>query len=120
MAELKDGQIRSATVIKHEDFGAFVDLGGGVNALIPRSEISWTRGDDPTQLLPVGQTVSVMITRVETRDGRPRVSASLRQLAEDPWNSVTDEFAVGRTVKGKVVRMMPFGAFLELAPGVEG
>ena len=65
MAELKDGQIRSATVIKHEDFGAFVDLGGGVNALIPRSEISWTRGDDPTQLLPVGQTVSVMITRVK-------------------------------------------------------
>lgn len=120
MAELREGQVRSAVVVKHEDFGVFVDLGAGVNALVPRSEVSWSRADDPAALLPLGQQVSVMILRVEMRDGRPRVSASLRQLGENPWSSVGDGFAVGRTVRGKVTRLMPFGAFLELAPGVEG
>jgi len=64
--------------------------------------------------------VSVMILRVEMRDGRPRVSASLRQIGESPWSSMGDAFAVGRTVRGKVTRLTAFGAFLELAPGIEG
>lgn len=120
MAELREGQVRSAVVVKHEPFGVFVDLGAGVNALVPRSEVSWSRSDDPATLLPLGQQVSVVILRVETRDGRPRVSASLRQIGESPWTSMGDAFAVGRTVRGKVTRLAAFGAFLELAPGIEG
>lgn len=120
MAQLREGQVRSAVVVKHEAFGVFVDLGAGVNALVPRSEVSWSRADDPAALLPVGRQVSVMILRVEMRDGRPRVSASLRRMDEDPWTSSGGEFAVGRTVRGRVTRLMAFGAFLELAPGIEG
>ena len=120
MAQLREGQVRSAVVVKHESFGVFVDLGAGVNALVPRSEVSWSRTEDPEALLPVGRQVSVMILRVEMRDGRPRVSASLRRMDEDPWTSAGGEWSVGRTVRGRVTRLMAFGAFLELAPGIEG
>jgi small subunit ribosomal protein S1 len=120
MAQLREGQVRSAVVIKHESFGVFVDLGAGVNALVPRSEVSWSRTEDPEALLPVGRQVSVMILRVEMRDGRPRVSASLRRMDEDPWSAAGGEWTVGRTVRGRVTRLMAFGAFLELAPGIEG
>jgi small subunit ribosomal protein S1 len=117
LEEIAEDQLRTVTVVKHETFGIFVDLGGGVNALVPQSEVSWTRGEAPP---PVGTQITVKIMRVEKGGERPRISASLRQAGDNPWSDVSDRLMVGSTVRGKVTRLTTYGAFVELPGGLEG
>jgi small subunit ribosomal protein S1 len=119
-ARLHEGAVVTGTVTSVRDFGAFVDL-GGVEGLIHVSEIGHARPSDPGDVLAVGQQLEVQVVRIE-RDakGGHRIGLSLRALAPDPWSSAADRFAVGTTVRGRVRRLEPFGAFVELAPGLDG
>jgi small subunit ribosomal protein S1 len=115
--ELAEGQIREGTVRSVRDFGAFVDL-GGVDGLLHISEMSWSRVQDASQVVQLGQAVKVVVLKVDRE--RRKVSLGLRQLTPSPWDSVDANYPPNSVVKGKVTRLMEFGAFVELEPGVEG
>ena len=121
---LQVGSVLRGTVISLQAFGAFVDL-GGVEGLVHVSELAHRRVKHPSEVLAVGEVVEVEVTRVE-RGKDPldrkatRVSLSLRSLEGDPWDKARDLLVVGRKVSARVVRLEAFGAFLELAPGVDG
>ncbi len=100
------------------EYGAFVDLGAGVQGLLHVSEMAWSRVADPSQLLTPGQEITVKVLRVE--EGGQKVALGLKQLSADPWSTVQDAFAVGQVCEGRVTRVTEFGAFVELAPGIEG
>ena len=116
MEELEAGQLRDGTVTKLMDFGAFVDL-GGAEGLIHISKVSWTRVKHPSEVLEVGQKVRVKVEKVEEGG---RISLSHRDTLDHPWKTVGTDFAVDEIVKGKVTKLMDFGAFVQLAPGIEG
>ena len=118
---LEVGAVVRGTVSSLRDFGAFVDI-GGVEALIHVSELSYGHVDDPADVLEVGQTIEAQVVKVEPdpSGGRGRVGLSLRALAPDPWQTAIERFPAGTTVKGKVRRIEQFGAFVEIAPGLEG
>ena len=105
------------TVSRIVEFGAFVDL-GGVDGLIHISEMSWGRVKKVTDVLKVGDKVTVTVLDVNPERGK--ISLSLKDLNADPWNTAAEKYAVGNVVTGKVVRMVPFGAFVELEEGVDG
>ena len=111
-----EGEVRSIS-----DFGAFVNL-GGVDGLVHVSEMSWGNVDKPSDVVSKGQTVEVKVLKVEEGSGRngPRIALSMKQVHEDPWNTVNERFHIGQRVKGTVVRTAPFGAFVELSPGIDG
>jgi small subunit ribosomal protein S1 len=116
------GAVLPGVVTALKDFGAFVDV-GGIEGLLPASEISFERGTRPGDVLTVGQPVTVQVVRVEKRDDprRPeQVSFSLKALERDPWQDAAAQFPAGTFVKGQVMRAETFGAFVQLAPGVEG
>jgi small subunit ribosomal protein S1 len=116
------GAVLSGTVTALKDFGAFVDV-GGIEGLLPASEIGFQRGTKPSDVLSVGQPVTVQVMRVEKRDDPKRpeqVSFSLKALERDPWDGAVATVHVGALIKGRVTRAEPFGAFVELSPGVEG
>jgi small subunit ribosomal protein S1 len=116
------GAVLEGTVTSVRDFGAFVDL-GGVEGMIHVSELGYSRVAHPSEALSVGQTVRAQVIKVgETTDsrGRRQVGLSLKALAEDPWTTLKQQFPVGSTVPGTVRRLEAFGAFVEIAPGVEG
>jgi small subunit ribosomal protein S1 len=115
--ELAEGQIREGIVRSVRDFGAFVDL-GGADGLLHVSEMSWTRVQNPADVVQPGQTVKVIVLRVD-REKR-KVSLGLKQLQQSPWDTVEANYPTGSTVKGKVTKLMEFGAFVELEPGLEG
>lgn len=117
LSSLEPGQVRSARVVRHESFGAFLDLGSGLTALLPLSEVSWTRG---AALPPVGAEVQVRLLKVETQGDRPRISASLRQAGPDPWSALGEVLVAGGTVTGTVTRLSTYGAFVSIAEGIEG
>ena len=119
---LQVGAVMQGTVTALREFGAFVDL-GGVEGLIHISELGYGRVDSPSEVLEVGQTVETQVIRVdpETEEGgRARVALSLRALEPDPWTTAGERFPVGTNVRGKVRRLERFGAFVELAPGLDG
>ena len=116
-AGLAEGQVRDGIVRSVRDFGAFVDI-GGADGLLHVSEMSWKRGQDATKLLQPGQSLKVMITKVD-HEGR-KIGLSLKRLQGSPWDNIHDKYGVGDVVKGTVSRTMDFGAFVELEPGVEG
>jgi small subunit ribosomal protein S1 len=120
-ARLHDGAVVQGVVTSVRDFGAFVDL-GGVEGLVHVSELGYRRVDHPSEVLETGQTVEVKVLRIDPAGdgGRAKVSLSLRALAPDPWAGAAERFAVGTTLRGKVRRLERFGAFIELAPGIEG
>jgi small subunit ribosomal protein S1 len=121
-AKLVPGAVLSGTVTALKDFGAFVDV-GGIEGLLPASEIGYQRGTKPSDVLSVGQPVTVQVMRIEKRDDprRPeQVSFSLKALERDPWDDAAATLRAGAVVKGRVTRAEAFGAFVELAPGVEG
>jgi small subunit ribosomal protein S1 len=121
LADLHEGAVMQAAVVKIESFGVFVDLGAGLHALVPASELAWSRRDEAKASLHPGDGVTVTVMRVETgKDGRPRISCSMRRPDDDPWALHGGGLAVGRTVRGRVTRLQPFGAFVEVAPGLEG
>jgi len=103
-------------------FGAFVDIGAGVEGMVHVSELSWSRVEDPKDAVSVGDALRVKVIGLKPAEGKgqSRIALSVKQLQGDPWNSVLDRFKVGDLVEGKVVRCAPFGAFVEIAPGVDG
>ena len=116
------GAVLPGVVTALKDFGAFVDV-GGIEGLLPASEISFDRGIRPADVLTVGQPVTVQVMRVEKRDDARRpeqVSFSLKALERDPWQDAAAQLPAGTFVRGQVTRAEPFGAFVQLAPGVEG
>jgi len=117
---LEEGQQISSKVTKLEEFGAFVDIGSGVTALIPRSEIGWSRSASVSDVLKVGDDVSVKIIRIDRTGPKLKIAASMKQLDGDPWDVSADKLNVGQTVEGTPTKLMPFGAFVEIAPGLEG
>lgn len=120
MGKLEPGLILTGTVRSISDFGAFVDL-GGVDGLVHISEMSWGSVDKPSDVVSEGDQVEVKILDIEERPGkRPRIGLSMKQVQEDPWESVNEKLHVGMKARGKVVRTAPFGAFVEILPGVDG
>lgn len=117
MDNLHEGEIREGTVSSVVNFGAFVDL-GGMDGLVHVSELSWQHVNHPSELVKVGDKVTVKVLEVD-RD-RERISLSIRQTAEDPWETFASAHEVGDVVEGTVTKTVPFGAFVSVAEGVEG
>ena len=109
-----------ATVVKIESFGAFIELGGGLNALVPMSELSWSRPASAHAVVTVGDKVTAKILKIDTTGERPRVSASMKQVEGDPWDVTVEKMETGAIVDVKITRLMQFGVFAEILPGVEG
>jgi small subunit ribosomal protein S1 len=121
-AKLQVGAVLPGVVTGLKDFGAFIDL-GGIEGMLHVSEIGFSRVTRPADVLAIGQPVTVQVIRIEKRDdpNRPeQVALSLKALAADPWEEAASRFPAGTRVAGTVMRVEPFGAFVELAPGVEG
>lgn len=116
----KPGDILKGIITRLEKFGAFVDLGQGVEGLVHISELSWSRLDHPSEAVAVGQTVSVKLLKIETLDNRLKISLSIKQAGEEPWTTHKGEFKIGDIVMGKVTNLMKFGAFVQIKPGIEG
>lgn len=117
---LKDmavGELRMGTVKNITDFGAFIDL-GGVDGLLHITDMSWGRISHPSEMLTVGQEIEVMLLDVDNT--KERVSLGLKQKTKNPWDAVAEKYPVGSKVSGKVVNIMPYGAFIEIENGVEG
>lgn len=117
-ARVEPGVSLTGRVASLTDFGAFVDIGGGLQGLLHVSEISRQRITKPSEVLSVGDEVEVKVLRVEK--GGKRISLSMRQLQPDPWREVQKRFPPGATVEGKVQKTESFGAFVELEPGLTG
>lgn len=116
------GAVLPGVVTALKDFGAFVDV-GGIEGLLPASEVTFARGTRPADVLSVGQSITVKVARLEKRDDprRPlQISFSMKALDRDPWTEISATLRAGSVTQGKVVRLESFGAFVELAPGVEG
>lgn len=120
LAKLEEGQVLRVAVVKVETFGLFVDVGAGLHALVPRSEVSWGRSDEARSGIQAGDQVTVKVIRVERGGEKPRVTVSIREAGDDPWALVPERFPVGTTARGRVTRLAQFGAFVELSPGIEG
>jgi len=115
--KLAEGMIVTGTVVSLKDFGAFLDI-GGVQGLLPMSEIGWERVTDINENLKVGQTLEVAVTKLDWENNR--ISLSLKSTLTDPWDNVTAVYPEGTLQRGKVVRLTPFGAFVNLGPGIDG
>ena len=116
---LEPGQVLDAVITRIQPFGAFADI-GGMDGLIHVSEMSWQRVQDPNQLLKVGDNVAVQVLTVDTEHDPPRIALGMKQLTTDPMQTVLDGFTEGDIVEGRVSRLADFGAFVELAEGVDG
>lgn len=117
-AELTEGETRKGVVTRLTPFGAFVDIGEGVEGLLHISEIAWERISHPSARLEEGQELEVLVTKVD-QEAR-RISLSLKQLSPHPWSNIGEKYKVGDVVEGKVVRLTSFGAFVNLEEGVDG
>jgi small subunit ribosomal protein S1 len=115
--ELAEGQVRTGIVRSVRDFGAFVDL-GGVDGLLHVSEMSWTRVQDPSSVVQPGQSIKVIVLRIDRE--RRKVSLGLKQLTQSPWDNAAANYPPNAVVQGEVTKLMDFGAFVELEPGIEG
>ena len=117
LSQLQKGQVRSGQVSSIVNFGAFVDL-GGVDGLVHVSELSWKHIDHPSEVVEVGQEVTVEVLDVDL--DRERVSLSLKATQEDPWQQFARTHAIAQVVPGKVTKLVPFGAFVRVDEGIEG
>src|SRR5207247_2747098 len=117
LAEMTPGDIRKGTVKNITDFGAFIDL-NGLDGLLHITDMSWGRIGHPSELLKVGQEIDVVVLDINRE--KERVSLGLKQKLQNPWENIESKYQVGQRVKGKVVNLVPYGAFVELEPGVEG
>jgi len=114
---LKAGAVLDGTVKKVMPYGAFVDV-GGVDGLVHVSEMSWERVENPEQVLAQGQVVRVKVLSIDSQTGK--IALSIREAGADPWDAIEERFPVGSTTTGTVTRIEPYGAFVKLAPGIEG
>ena len=117
LESLVPGQIREGVVRKLMDFGAFVDL-GGIEGLLHVSQMAWGRVGHPREVLQEGQTIRVRVDKVNAETGR--ISLGYREMLESPWTNADGKYLLNTVVRGRVVKIMDFGAFVELEPGVEG
>ena len=117
LTEMVPGDIRKGTVKNLTDFGAFIDL-NGLDGLLHITDMSWGRIGHPSEMLRVGQELDVVVLDINRE--KERVSLGLKQKHANPWESIESKYTVGVKVKGKVVNLVPYGAFVELEPGVEG
>jgi small subunit ribosomal protein S1 len=120
-SKLVPGLVVHGKVVGFKPFGAFIDL-GGIEGMLHVSELSHSRVEKPEDILSLGQAVDVVVLKIEPGQGKEkeRISLSLKALGNDPWSDAVAKLAEGQQVKGKVVRLQPFGAFVEISPGVEG
>ena len=109
--------VLNGRVASIRDFGAFVDLGAGVQGLLHVSEMSWSRVSTPAEIVKPGEEITVKVLRVD--EDKQKISLGLKQLSADPWSKVGDAYAVGHRRPGRVTRVAEFGAFVELEPGIE-
>ena len=117
VGKLNEGDVVEGVVKNITDYGAFVDL-GGVDGLLHVTDMAWRRVNHPTEILSIGQTVQVQVVKVN-KDTQ-RISLGMKQLQSDPWEEVSDKYALGSKHKGRVTNITDYGAFVELEPGVEG
>src|SRR5215468_2003700 len=117
LTEMTPGDIRKGTVKNITDFGAFIDL-NGIDGLLHITDMSWGRVGHPSEILKVGQDIDVVVLDINRE--KERVSLGLKQKLANPWDSIKQKYPVGAKVKGKVVSLVPYGAFVQLEPGVEG
>jgi small subunit ribosomal protein S1 len=117
LTEMTPGDIRKGTVKNITDFGAFIDL-NGIDGLLHITDMSWGRIGHPSEILKVGQDLDVVVLDINREKGR--VSLGLKQKLANPWDTIEEKYPVGAKVKGRVVNLVPYGAFVELEPGVEG
>lgn len=121
LSNVAEGQVLRGAVTTLHDFGAFIDI-GGVDALLPTSEVTRRRIAKPSDVLKPGQELDVQVLKVDLGEGRrrPRVTVSLRALEPDPWEAAREWLVEGAAFRGKIVGIQPFGVFVELVPGVDG
>jgi small subunit ribosomal protein S1 len=113
-----EGAVVTGRVASVREFGAFVDLGGGVQGLLHVSEIGWSRVSDAANVLKAGDELTVKVLRVD--NDKQKISLGLKQLADDPWSTVGQKYEIGQVRAGRVTRVAQFGVFVELEPGIEG
>jgi len=115
-SELQEGELVSGTVRTLTDYGAFVDI-GGADALLHVGDISWSRINNPADVLSVGQPIEARVLKIDLE--KRRIAIGMKQLQPQPWDSVPSKYKIGERVRGTVTRVMDFGAFVELEPGIE-
>jgi small subunit ribosomal protein S1 len=116
-SEIREGETVRGTVRSLTDYGAFVDL-GGVDGLLHVGEIAWSRVNKPADVLSLGQQIEARVLKVDP--AKRRISLGMKQLQKDPWNSVVEKYKLGERARGTVTRVLEFGAFVEVEPGIEG
>lgn len=114
---LKEGDVVSGEVRSLAAYGAFIDI-GGIDGLLHVSDISWSRVNSPEDVLTVGQQLQVKVLKIDS--GNSRISLGLKQLQPEPWDTAAERYKAGQRITGTVTRLMDFGAFVELEPGIEG
>ncbi len=117
LAEIQVGQLRDGQVKNITDFGAFIDL-DGIDGLLHVTDMTWGRINHPSEILKVGDQVTVMILEVDLE--KERISLGLKQTQDNPWEDIESRFPIGARIRGKVVNLAPYGAFVELEQGIEG
>jgi small subunit ribosomal protein S1 len=113
-----EGAVLKGRVVSVREFGAFVDLGGGVQGLVHISEMAWERVADPSQIVKPGEEIAVKVLRVDA--DKQKISLGLKQLAADPWTKAGQTYQAGQVRTGRITRIAEFGPFVELEPGIEG
>ena len=117
LGKISEGQILDGVVKNITDYGAFIDM-GGIDGLLHVTDISWRRISHPTEILTVGQTIKVIVTKFD--QGSKRVSLGMKQLEANPWQEAALKYTVGTKLSGKITNITDYGAFVELEPGIEG
>lgn len=117
LQDMEEGKVLEGVVKNITDYGAFIDM-GGVDGLLHITDIAWHRINHPSEVLTLGQSLKVQVIRYN--EDTKRVSLGLKQLEQDPWNTVAENYPLGKIVKGTITNITDYGAFVELAPGVEG
>ena len=118
LEKLEIGQVLEGSVKNMTSFGVFVDLGGGIDGLLHITDISWGRVNHPQDILKLDEKIKVVVLEYNNKD--KRISLGMKQLTEQPWNSLDEKLDIGSEVEGIIVNVADYGAFLELTPGVEG